>query len=113
MESQYHDEDHDEPESISGKSTMLNNQSNELFDDKSHIVHKLISVKRVGLPKNGENWEVLEDNRVVFTLKGVRITNKEKILLRTVEGIQLLMTEYKTGNISVASIRRKLKEICQ
>jgi len=115
MESKCHDEDHDidEPESISGKNAMLNNQSNELFDDESHIVHKLINVKRVVLPKNGENWEVLEDHRVVFTLKGVRLTNKEKALLRTVEGIQLLMTEYKTGNTSVAGIRRKLKEKCQ
>lgn len=114
MESKYHDEDHDgeDIESLPMKQTVLNNQNNELFDDESHVVHKLINVKRVGLPKNGENWEVLEDNRVVFTLKGVRLTNKEKALLRTPEGIKLLMNEYKAGNKSVASIRRKLKEKC-
>jgi hypothetical protein len=115
MESKYHDEDHDDiekSESTPMKQTVLNNQSNELFDDESHIVHKLINVKRVGLPRNGESWEILEDDRVVFTLKGVRLTNKEKALLRTVEGIQILMNEYKSGNKSVAGIRRKLKEKC-
>jgi hypothetical protein len=114
MKSKCHDEDHEieDIESMSMKQTVLNNHNNELFNDESYVVHKLINVKRVVLPKNGENWEIIEDGRIIFTLKGVRLTNKEKAMLRTAEGIQLLMNEYKTGNTSVANIRQKLKKKC-
>lgn len=114
MESKCNNEDCEleDMESMPIKQTVLNNQNNELFDDESYVVYRLVNVKRVDLPQNGENWEILEDDRVVFTLKGVRLTNKEKALLRTAEGIQLLMNEYKAGNTSVSKIRRKLKEKC-
>lgn len=93
------------------ESVFTSNQNNDLFDEDSHIAHKVLRVKRVSLPQHGENWEVLEDNRVVLTLKGVRLTKREKSILYTIEGIKLLMDEYKSGNKSIAKIKRLLKEI--
>lgn len=86
------------------------NQNNDLFDDEQNVIHSIISVKRIRLPKSGENWEILEDGRVKFVLKGIRLTNREKSILYSLDGINLLMREYKSGNKSVVKIKKLLKE---
>lgn len=86
-------------------------QNDDLFDEEDNVVHKLISVKRVALPKNGEDWEIREDDKVVFLLRGVRLTKKERALLKTPEGILALMDEYKQGSRSVNKIKNRLKKI--
>ena len=85
-------------------------QSNELFDDEEALKkHKLIGIRRVVLPRQGENWEISEDGRKVLILRGVRLTKREKSVLRTVEGIKLVIEEYKSGNRSVAKIKLALR----
>jgi len=93
------------------KQPILNSQSNELFDEDSHVIHKLINIKRISLPQKGEDWQVLENNKVAFTLKGIKMTQKEKNVLYTLEGIQLLIKEYKLGNKTVSGIKKKIKEL--
>lgn len=91
-------------------SVLINNQNNELFDDDDYVAHKLINVRRVALPNSGEDWEILEDGIVVLTLKGVRLTKKEKSVLYTPEGLNIVISEYKCGNKSVKGIKNKLRE---
>jgi len=87
------------------------NQSNELFnDDEALKQHRIINVRRIVLPRNGENWEVLDDGRKVLVLRGVRLTKREKGVLRTVEGIRMVIEEYKAGNSSIAKIKNKLRK---
>ena len=103
------DDDLNEPEKQ--KVSFNLNQSNELFDDEeAAIKHKLINVRRVSLPRKGENWEISEDGRKVLILRGVRLTNREKRVLRTVEGIKLVVEEYKSGNHSVTKMKSVLRE---
>ncbi|KKN70835.1 hypothetical protein LCGC14_0427270 [marine sediment metagenome] len=83
---------------------------NELFDEESNVIHRLIRVKLVPLPNGGENWEVSNDNEVSLVVPGVRLTKREKSVLKTAQGINLLMYEYKLGNRSVANIKAKLRE---
>jgi len=91
--------------------TFSLSQSNELFDDdEASKQHRIINVKRVSLPRKGENWEVLDDGRKVLILRGVRLTKREKSVLRTVEGIRIVIEEYKSGNKSVTKIKSKLRE---
>ncbi len=92
------------------KPLLLNNQSNELFDDDDNIIHKLINVKFIRLPNSGEDWEILEDSIVVLTLKGTRLTKREKTILYTSEGLNIVIAEYKSGNKSVAGIKQKLRD---
>lgn len=84
---------------------------NDLFDDKLHIVHNLITIKFVSLPNNGENWEIYNNDEVVFTLPGVKLTKKERKILRTSEGLLLLLNEYKSGNKSISKIKSKLRNL--
>ena len=84
-------------------------QESELFDEKSHVPHGVIGVKRVEYGK-GEDWEVLQDDKVALVLKGVRFTSKEKEFLRSVDGIKFIMTGFKSGWKSVSEFKRRIKE---
>lgn len=87
------------------------NQTNELFDDdEASKLHRIINVKRVILPRKGENWEVIDNGRKVLVLRGVRLTKREKSVLRTIEGVRIVIDEYKSGNKSVTKIKNRLRE---
>jgi hypothetical protein len=82
---------------------------NELFDDDSYVVHRLINARLVTLPNGGENWEILDNDEVMFVVPGVRLTKQEKKALKTANGLNTLLNEYKLGNKSVINIKTKLR----
>lgn len=84
---------------------------NELFNEEANVASKVISARRVRLPKNGEDWEILENNRVVLNLKGTRFTNPEKDFLRSIDGMKFLVAEYKAGSKSVVKLKEKMKKL--
>ena len=84
---------------------------NDLYDDEAHVIHKIIRVRHITLPKNGEDWEILENEQVSFVVKGVRLTKRERNILKTANGLNLLILEYKNGIKSVAKIKQKLKTL--
>jgi len=91
--------------------TVVYKLDSELFDEENNVVHKLINVRRVELPQSGEDWEILEDNKVMFTVKGVKLTKKQKLFLRSVEGISSLMQLYKEGQINMNKIKNKINSL--
>jgi hypothetical protein len=98
-----------EEENMQGTSKLSLRVDNELYDDESHIVHRLIGAKLIPLPNGGENWEISDNDEVVLVVPGVRLTKREKSVLKTVDGLNILMFEYKSGNKSVAKIKEKLR----
>lgn len=87
---------------------------NELFnEDDGNIIHSVINVKRVQLPKNGEDWEILVDGKVTLSIKGTRFTNTEKDFLKTVDGMKFLISEYKKGRRSVVKIKEELRKVVE
>jgi|SRR3990172_6419492 len=82
----------------------------ELFKDEDNIKQKLINVKRVNLRK-GEDWEILEDGKVVLLLKGIRFTKPEKDFLRTLDGMKFLISGYKNGIKSVVKFKQEIKKL--
>jgi len=85
--------------------------NDDLYDDDQNVVQKVLSVRRVSLPHDGEDWEIVENNRVVHVVKGIRLTKRERSVLRSVDGIRALMDQYKMGNKSYAKIKKMLKEL--
>lgn len=85
-------------------------QNDNLFDDNDYVAHQLLTVKRVNLPGNEEEWEVINNNRIVFILPGARLTKKEKNVMRTVVGFRILINEFKSGNRSINKIKNILKK---
>ncbi|HVI40704.1 MAG TPA: hypothetical protein VM577_08590 [Anaerovoracaceae bacterium] len=84
---------------------------NELFNEEANKAQKVTSARRVKLPKNGEDWQILENGKVALLLKGTRFTNAEKTFLRTIDGMKFLVAEYKAGSKSVVKLKEKMKKL--
>jgi hypothetical protein len=99
-------------ENVSSDGAGLFKLDSDLFKDESYIVHKMISVKRTNSAKYGENWDILEDKKVILRLKGDRFSNKEKEFLRTVDGVKFVVNGYKSGWNSINKFKQQIKEHC-
>lgn len=84
---------------------------NDLFHDEKNIAAKVISAKRIRQPKNGEDWAILENNKVVLRMKGARFTVAERTFLRSAAGMTFLISEYKAGVKSVVKFKEKMKNL--
>lgn len=85
-------------------------QETELFDDSSYVAHDIINARRIALPKGGEDWEILKNKRIVFVLKGLRFTKKEREFLRTPQGMLFIINGYKQGWKSISEFKRQVKK---
>ena len=82
----------------------------DLYHEEDDTTEKVIRVKRVSMPNKGEKWKIFEDNKVMFTLEGTKLNNKEKDFLRTVEGVNFLIAQYKNGIKSFNSLKNEIKK---
>lgn len=83
---------------------------NEFYKEENNIEQKSITVRRANLRK-GEDWEILENKKVVLILKGIRFSNKEKEYFRTVDGVKFIMNGYKNGWDSVLKFKTEIKKV--
>jgi hypothetical protein len=85
----------------------------DLYHEEDNIMEKIIRVKYFSLPNNGERWKIFEDNKAVFTIEGSKLTNKEKQFLRSIDGVNFLISQYKHGiksfNYLKTEIKKKIK----
>lgn len=88
----------------------LNKFEFDLFIEENHVPQKVLRIKRVSSPNKGEKWKIFEDTKVVFTLDGSKITIKEKEFLRTVDGINFLLDQYKQGIKSFNALKQEIKK---
>lgn len=89
--------------------TGLLRQESEFYDEESNVVHELISVKRVRLPKNGEDWQIHKDKKPILILKGARFTSKERDFLRSIDGVKFILSGFKAGWRSISEFKRQIK----
>lgn len=82
----------------------------DLYHEEDDVAEKVIRVKCVTLPNKGEKWKILEDNKVIFTVEGNKLTNKEKNFLHTIEGVNFLLGQAKAGIKSFNSLRTEIKK---
>jgi len=88
----------------------LNRHDYDLHREENNTVEKVLRVKRFSLPNKEERWKVFEDNKVMYILEGNKLNNKEKDYLRTVEGFNFLLSQYKLGISSFVALRNELKK---
>ena len=93
----------------SGKS-VLNKHEYDLFDEEKYCVEKVVRIKRVNTPNKGERWRITEDNKVAFTIESAKISKKEKEFLRTADGFNFLIHQFKSGIKSLNKLRIELKK---
>ena len=77
-------------------------------DDKSE---KVIRVKRVSMPNNGEKWKIMIDSKILFIIESTKISRKERDFLSTIEGFNFMLAQGKAGIKSLNSFRVALKKL--
>ena len=82
----------------------------DLYHEEDDKAEKVVRVKRVSMPNKGEKWKIFEDNKLVFTLEGTKLTNKEKEFLRSVDGVNFLLAAAKKGIKSFNALRTEIKK---
>lgn len=82
----------------------------DLYHEEDDVAEKVIRIKRVAMPNKGEKWKVFEDSKVIFIIEGTKLTNKEKEFLRTVDGVNFLLAQYKQGLKSINSLKAEIKK---
>lgn len=82
----------------------------DLYHEEDDVSEKVIRVKRVSMPNKQEKWKIMADNKVVFVVEGTKLTNKEKDFLRSVDGVNFLIKQYKNGIKSFNSLKNEIKK---
>lgn len=82
----------------------------DLYHEEDDVAEKVIRVKRVSMPNKGEKWKIFEDNKVMFVVEGTKLNNKEKEFLRTIDGVNFLIAQYKQGIKSFNSLKKEIKK---
>lgn len=82
----------------------------DLYHEEDDVAEKVIRVKRISLPNKGERWKIFEDGKVAFIVEGAKLNNKEKDFLRTVDGVNFLISQFKHGIKSFNSLKGEIKK---
>lgn len=88
----------------------LSKMEMDLYHEEYDVIEKVIRVKRFAMPNKGEKWKIFEDTKAMFVIEGTKLTNKEKEFLRTPDGFNFLITQYKSGIKSFNSLRTEIKK---
>lgn len=82
----------------------------DLYHEEDDVAEKVIRVKRIAMPNKGERWKIFEDGKVAFIVEGNKLNNKEKDFLRTVDGVNFLIAQFKQGIKSFNSLKNEIKK---
>jgi hypothetical protein len=82
----------------------------DLYHDEDNKAETVIRVKRVSLPNKGEKWKVMTDNKVSFVVEGAKLSKKEREFLRTIDGLNFLIAQFKSGIKSFNSLKNEIKK---
>ena len=93
-----------------GQKYNLSKFEYDLYHEEDDKSEKVIRVKRFSMPNKGEKWKIFEDNKIMFIVEGTKLTNKEKDFLRTVDGVNFLIAQYKQGIKSFNSLKNEIKK---
>jgi hypothetical protein len=93
-----------------GQKYNLSKFEYDLYHEEDDKSEKVIRVKRVSMPNKGEKWKISEDTKVMFVVEGTKLNNKEKEFLRTADGVNFLIAQYKQGIKSFNALKNEIKK---
>lgn len=82
----------------------------DLYHEEYDTVSKIIRVKRFITPDNMERWKVFENDEVKYTIDGNKLLKKERGFLRTINGVNFLIAQYKRGIKSFRQLHIEIKK---
>lgn len=100
----------EETKDSSGK-FILSKFEHDLFHDEDNVKLPIIRVKHYALKGNGDRWKVFSDAQLVLVIEGSKLNKKERIFLRSLDGINFVISQQKVGIKSFNSFKIALKEV--
>lgn len=94
----------------SGGKLGLSKIDHDLYREEDDLTFAVVRVKRIGLPSRGEKWKVMLDNKTTVVLEGAKLTKKEREFLRTVDGVNFLISQFKAGGRSFHALKTAIKK---
>lgn len=91
--------------------TIIGHNDFDLFDDTLDKVERVIIIRRTGSVDRNEKWKILQDNKLVLTISADKLSNKQKEFLRTPQGFNFLISQFKNEVKSFNKIKMELKKI--
>lgn len=88
----------------------LNKSDFDLFHEEDYIPGKVIRVKRIGTVAKGEKWKIYQDEKIVMTIDGALLNNKERAFLSGYEGVLFIIDQYKSKVDTLNKFKKNLKE---
>ncbi len=82
----------------------------DLYHEEDDKVEEVIRIKRVALPSKEEKWKIMADGKVIFIVEGSKLTLKEREFLRSVDGVNFLISQYKSGIKSFHFLKIEIKK---
>lgn len=83
----------------------------DLYKEEDDVALPVIRAKYFSLPNRGDRWKIFENTKVVFIIEGSKISKKEREFLKTVDGLNFILTQAKAGIKSLNGFRKELKSI--
>jgi len=93
-----------------GSKYPLSKADFELYDETKAMPASVFRVKRMSSAAKGERWRFMKNEELQFVLEGSKLSKKECMFLRTVEGVNFLVAEFKIGFKSFNELRSRLKQ---
>lgn len=85
----------------------LSKHDDDLYHEEDDIEMSVLRIKYV----RGDKWKMIDEhNKVVFTLDGAKLNKNERIFLRSVDGFNFLMAEFRRGFRSFNTLKLALKK---
>lgn len=82
----------------------------DLYREDEDVPGKSIRVKRIYMPNKSEKWKVFEDTKVIFVLDGESLSKKERSFLKTVSGMNFLISQFKNAIPSISHLKKEIKK---
>lgn len=82
----------------------------DLYHEEDDVALPVVRVKHISMPNKGERWKIFEDNKVSFIVEGSKLNKKEREFLRTIDGVNFLIAQHKSGINSFNSLKKEIKK---
>lgn len=81
----------------------------DLYHEEDNIPSPVVQIKKFGNLKKGEKWKIFENNKVALTIDGAKLSSKERSFLYSVQGINFLISQYKSGITAISALKKNMK----
>lgn len=92
------------------KYSLMSKIDADLFDESKAVAQPVVRVRRSSSLTKGERWKIFLNDELHFTLEGDKLLKRECVYLRSLEGVNWLIQQFKAGFHSPHELQLRLKE---